>query len=160
MYRKPGDWQRTRHYLARRQAVLNWVQRSKLLEVLLAQSEGLRHTIRKPVMMQMYLQEPRGRHLQLPVEESGFADLLLWEHFHISKALSICCRWLLLFGVGLLFSCSRRGRPWGLPEDGAGLGQVSPGQPGHPAPYPPFPAEVMRMKSGLTAVYREAQRVG
>jgi hypothetical protein len=31
------------------------------------------------------------------------------------------------------------------PEDRAGLGQVSPGQPGLP-----FPAEVMRMKSGLS----------
>ena len=71
--------------------------------------------------------------------------------FSISKALSICSRWLLLFGVGLLFPCSRRGRPWGPPEDRAGLGQVPPGQPGHPAPYPPFPVEVMRMKSGLTA---------
>ena len=144
----------------RRQAALNWVQRSKLLGVLPAQSEGLRHTVRKPVVMRMHVQEPRAWHLQLPVGESGFAVLRFVGTFSISKALSICCCWLLLFGVGLLFSCSRRGRPWGLPEDGAGLGQVSPGQPGHPAPYPPFPAEVMRMKSGLTAVYREAQRVG
>lgn len=133
MYRKPGDWQRTRHYLARRQAVLNWVQRSKLLEVLLAQSEGLRHTIRKPVMMQMYLQEPRGRHLQLPVEESGFADLLLWNIF-ISQRRSrfvvagFCCLALACSslapagggpggprGTGLGWARSPRGSPGTLP---------------------------------------------
>jgi hypothetical protein len=102
-------------------------------------------------MMQMYLQEPRGRHLQLPVEESGFADLLLWNIF-ISQRRSrfvvagFCC---LALACSSLAPAGGWGRPWGPPGDGAGLGQVSPGQPGHPAPYLPFPAEVMRMKSGL-----------
>ena len=141
----------------RRQAALNWVQRSKLLGVFSAQSGGLRHTVRKPVVMRMHVQEPRAWHLQLPLGESGFADLRIVGTFSISKALSICCRWLLLFGVGLLFSCSRRGRPCGLPEDGAGLGQVSPGQPGHPALSLPPPAEGMRMKSGLLCVWRLAK---